>query len=82
MMQGAAIGEANQVQPRLSRHQHGAVAHPGMVGMAVGDDRHIAQVMVQRRSRVLHHDDEGAAAHAGAVHIAWGDTQRFGDERR
>ena len=61
---------------------HTRHAHLRAAAFAMGNHRDIAQVMMQRRYRVLHHDDKGAAADAGAVNVARRDAQRFGDQCR
>ncbi len=50
--------------------------------LAVGDHGHVTEAVVERRHRVLHHDDERAPADAGAVDIAGGDPERLAQQGR
>ena len=50
--------------------------------LAVGDDRHVAEAVVQGEHGVAGHDDERAAAHRGAVDVARDDADGLGDGGR
>src|SRR5438094_397724 len=58
-----------------------AHAHAGAAGLAVRDDRDVAEPVVQGGHRVADLDDEGATAHRGAVHVARRDAERLAEQR-
>ena len=51
-------------------------------GLAVADDGHVAEPVVERHHRVAHHDDERAAADGGAVDVARDDADGLAERRR
>src|SRR5438034_1314796 len=67
--------------PREARVAPRAHADARAPGLAVRDDRHVAEAVVEGGHRVADLDDERAAPHRGAIHVARNDAERLAEQR-
>ena len=78
---GPAETERRLELPREARVAPRAHADARAPGLAVRDDRHVAEAVVEGGHRVADLDDERAAPHRGAIHVARNDAERLAEQR-